>query len=87
LCVLNLCALFAKLVRGELGEMVASVCHERELDAKREVGERLELVVAGWYDLLALFPPSQRSVASSPIRTTTGTLSPSWTRTCSTSRV
>jgi hypothetical protein len=26
------------------------------LDAEREVRERLELVVAGWYDLLALFP-------------------------------
>ena len=45
-----------KLVRGELGEAAASVCHERELDAEREVGERLELVIAGWYDLLALFP-------------------------------
>jgi hypothetical protein len=26
------------------------------LHAEREVGERLELVVAGWYDLLTLFP-------------------------------
>ncbi|MFL6598100.1 MAG: hypothetical protein ACJ8KF_09100 [Chthoniobacterales bacterium] len=25
------------------------------MDAEREVGERLELVVAGWYDLLTLF--------------------------------
>ena len=45
-----------KLVRGELGEAAASICHERELDAEREMGERLELVVASWYDLLALFP-------------------------------
>jgi hypothetical protein len=26
------------------------------LDAEREVGERLEFVVAGWHDLLTLFP-------------------------------
>jgi hypothetical protein len=26
------------------------------LDAEREMGERLELMVASWYDLLALFP-------------------------------
>jgi hypothetical protein len=52
----NRCALFVKLIRGELGEAAASVCHERELDAEREVGERLELVVTGWDDLLALFP-------------------------------
>ena len=45
-----------KLVCGELGEAAASVCHERELDAEGEMGERLELVVASWYDLLALFP-------------------------------
>ena len=45
-----------KLARGQLGEAATSVCHKRELDAEREVGERLELVVAGWYDLLALFP-------------------------------
>ena len=45
-----------KLARGQLGEAVASVCHKCELDAEREVGERLELVVASWYDLLALFP-------------------------------
>jgi len=51
----NLCALFVKLARGQLGEAAASVCHERELHAEREVGERLELVVAGWYDLLTLF--------------------------------
>ena len=51
----NLCALFVKLVRGELGEAAASVCHERELDAEREMGERLELVIASWYHLLALF--------------------------------
>jgi len=25
------------------------------LDAEREIGERLELVIAGWYHLLALF--------------------------------
>jgi hypothetical protein len=25
------------------------------LDTEREVGERLELVIPGWYDLLALF--------------------------------
>ena len=56
LCLPNLCALFVKLVRGELGQAATSVCHERELDAEREVGERLELVVAGWYDLFALFP-------------------------------
>ena len=56
LCLPNLCALFVKLVRGELGEAAASICHERELDAEREMGERLELVVASWYDLLALFP-------------------------------
>ena len=56
LCDANLCALFVKLVCGELGEAAASICHERELDAEREVGERLELVVASWYDLLALFP-------------------------------
>jgi hypothetical protein len=45
-----------KLVRGQLGEAAASVCHERKLDAEREVGERLELMVAGWYDLRTLFP-------------------------------
>ena len=56
LCLSNLCALFVKLVRGELGKPPASVRHECELDAKREVSERLELVVASWYDLLALFP-------------------------------
>ena len=44
-----------KLVRSQLGDVAASVCHERELDAEREVGERLELVVTGWYDA-ALFP-------------------------------
>jgi hypothetical protein len=26
------------------------------LDAEREVAERFEVVVAGWYDLLTLFP-------------------------------
>jgi hypothetical protein len=56
MCLPNLCALFVKLVRSELGEAAASICHERELDAKREMGESLELVVASWYDLLALFP-------------------------------
>jgi hypothetical protein len=56
LCLPNRRALFLKLVRGELGEAAVSVCHERKLDAEREVGERLELVVAGCYDLLALFP-------------------------------
>ena len=45
-----------KLARGQLGEATPSVCHKRELDAEREVGERLELVVAGWYDLITLFP-------------------------------
>jgi hypothetical protein len=45
-----------KLVRGQLGQATAFVCHERKLDAEREVGERLELMVAGWYDLLTLFP-------------------------------
>ena len=45
-----------KLARGQLGEATTSVCHECELDAEREVGERLELMVADWYDLLALFP-------------------------------
>jgi hypothetical protein len=45
-----------KLVRGELGEVAASVGHERELNAECEVGERLELVIAGSYDLLALLP-------------------------------
>ncbi len=45
-----------KLARGQLGEAAASVCNERELDAERKVGERLEFVVAGWYDLLTLFP-------------------------------
>ena len=44
-----------KLFRGELGQAAASVCHERQLDAEREMGERLELVIAGWYHLLALF--------------------------------
>jgi hypothetical protein len=56
LCVPNLCALFVKLARGELGEVAASICHERQLDAEREVSERLELVILDWYDLLALFP-------------------------------
>src|SRR6185437_6164489 len=51
----NLCALFVKLVRGDLGEVAASVCHERQLHAEREMGERLELVIATWYHLLALF--------------------------------
>jgi len=55
-CVPNLRALFVKLVRGKLGELSASVCHERELDAEREMGKRLELVVTGWYNLLTLFP-------------------------------
>ena len=45
-----------KLVRGEFGEGAASICHERQLDAECEVGERLELVILGWYDLLVLFP-------------------------------
>jgi hypothetical protein len=44
-----------KLARGQLGEPSTSVCHERELHAKREMSERLELVVAGWYNLLTLF--------------------------------
>src|SRR5207342_3674716 len=39
-----------------LGEAAASVCHESELDAEREVSERLEFVVTGWYYLFALFP-------------------------------
>jgi hypothetical protein len=52
----NLCALFVKLVSGQVGEPTASVCHQRELDAEREVAERLKLMVAGWYDLLTLFP-------------------------------
>ena len=52
----NLCALFVKLASGQLGEAATSVCHKRELHAEREVGERLELMVADWYDLLALFP-------------------------------
>src|SRR5882757_5021826 len=52
----NLCALFVKVARGQFGEAATSVCHERELHAEREVGERLELMVADWYDLLALFP-------------------------------
>ena len=51
----NLCALFVKLFRGELGQAAASVCHEGQLDAEREMGERLELVIASWYHLLALF--------------------------------
>ena len=55
LCLPNLCALLVKLIRGELGEASAPVCHERELNAECEVGERLELVVTGWYDVLALF--------------------------------
>ena len=87
LCVPNLCALFVKLVRGQLGDVAVSVCHERKLDAEREVRERLELVVAGWYDLLALFPvvaEERRIVAD---QATTGTLSPSCARTWSTSRV
>jgi hypothetical protein len=52
----DLCALFVKLARSQLGEASASVCHQGELDAEREMGKCLELVVAGWYDLLALFP-------------------------------
>jgi hypothetical protein len=56
LCLPHLCPFSAKLARGQVGETSASVCHEGELDAQREMGERLELVVAGWYDLLALFP-------------------------------
>jgi hypothetical protein len=56
LCASNLCALYVKLVRGEFGYVAASVRHQRELDTEREVRERLELMVRGWYDLLALFP-------------------------------
>ncbi len=52
----DLCALFMKFARGQLSEVATSVCHKRELDAEREVGERLQLVVARWYDLLALSP-------------------------------
>jgi hypothetical protein len=53
---MNLFALFIKLGRGQVGELPASVCHERQLDAEREVAERLELVVVRWYDLLTVFP-------------------------------
>jgi hypothetical protein len=52
----NLYALLVKFVRSQLAEASTSVCHERELDAEREVAERLKLMVAGRYDLLALFP-------------------------------
>ena len=55
-CLPNLCTLFVKLAQGQFSEFSSSVCHQRELDAEREMGERLELVVAGWYDRLALFP-------------------------------
>jgi hypothetical protein len=47
--------LFVKLACGQLGEAAGSVCHECQLNAERKMGERLELVVGGWYDLLALF--------------------------------
>ena len=57
-CAGSVCkkALFVKLARGQLGELAASICQQRELDAEREMGERLELVIAGRYDLLALCP-------------------------------
>ena len=45
-----------KLARGQLGELAASICQQRELDAEREMGERLELLIASRYDLLALCP-------------------------------
>src|ERR1700748_1241732 len=51
-----MCAFFVKLARGQLSEVAPSVCHERELNAERQMGERLELVVAGWYDFGVLFP-------------------------------
>src|SRR4029077_15686180 len=68
LCLPNLYALFVRLVRGELGEAAASICHKRELDAEREMGERLKLVVASWYDLLALFPAvaEERRIVADP---------------------
>jgi hypothetical protein len=53
-CASRIC--FVKLVCGDLGELATSICHQRELDAEREMGERLELVVAGRDDALALFP-------------------------------
>ena len=52
---MNLCALFVKLARRQLGEAAASICHESQLNAKREVSEGLEIVVMGWYDTFALF--------------------------------
>src|SRR5262249_29415238 len=52
--LVNLRALFMKLTCGQVGEAAASVCHQRELHAEREMAERLELVVPRWYDLLAL---------------------------------
>ena len=51
----NLYALFVKFAGGQFCKVAASICHEGELDAKREMSERLKLVVPGWYDLLALF--------------------------------
>ena len=51
----NLCAFFVKLVHSDVVETAASVCHERELDAKREVAKRLELMIPRGYDLFTLF--------------------------------
>jgi len=51
----NLLPLFVKLARGQLCEATLSVCHQRELNAEREMRERLELVITNWYHLLAFF--------------------------------
>src|SRR5215475_14918842 len=55
MCLPNLCALFVKLARGQFADASTSVCHDRELDAEREVAERLQLVVVRCSHLLALF--------------------------------